>query len=610
MSKRAKSQPRILRDLLEIHTVPILRQLAKLLASGLPTRKAELVALIQGHLENPDRLRKIWGELDALQQAAVSEMVHSFSSFDAQAFRAKYGGDPEWGRPRKYAIPSEVSLLDLFIYRGVMPRDLQKRLKAFVPPPRTVQIDVAEELPASVPQTWYEYDHRIGRRKKRTKQIPLIRCETEQLAQHDIHAVLRLVDAGKVRASEKTKRVTAAGAKAITQVLQGGDFYPPDAEPNYRVTDPGPIKAFAWPLILQSAGLARLSGNRLQLTPAGKTALRSSPHQAIGRAWKRWQKTRLLDEFNRVHTIKGQSGIRRRSLTAVVGRRATVVDALATCPAHEWIAFDEFSRFMRASGHTFQVARDPWLLYISHPDYGSLGYEGYGGWNILQGRYMMAFLFEYAATMGLIDVVYIHPSGARRDYSGQWGTDDLDCLSRYDGLLYFRINGLGAWCLDLSEKYVPTPPKVRQILSVLPNMDVVATAPLPPGDVLILEQFAEQSSDVVWRIQPATLLKTVEEGHAVPDMVTFLETKAGGSLPDTVATFFNEMADRVSRMVHRGPAVLIEAQDAALAQLVVNDSRLRSLCMLAGERHIVVPADAESAFRRALRDLGYALPPS
>jgi hypothetical protein len=29
--------------------------------------------------------------------------------------------------------------------------------------------------------------------------------------------------------------------------------------------------------------------------------------------------------------------------------------------------------------------------------------------------------------------------------------------------------------------------------------------------------------------------------------------------------------------------------------------------MLAGERHLVVPAEAESAFRRALHELGYGL---
>ena len=53
---------------------------------------------------------------------------------------------------------------------------------------------------------------------------------------------------------------------------------------------------------------------------------------------------------------------------------------------------------------------------------------------------------------------------------------------------------------------------------------------------------------------------------------------------------------------------MIEAKDSVLAQLIVSDRRLQSLCMLAGEKHIVVPTDSEAVFRRTLRKLGYGLP--
>ncbi len=600
--------PQMLKDFLESYTVPILKRLAALLTSGLPTRKAELVALIQQHLENPDTLRKLWAELNDLQRAAVAEVVHAWSEFDGTRFRAKYGRDPDWGKFSQWGEMEKPSPLCLFIYNAEMPRDLKERLKRFVPPPRAAQISGQTDAPTTIPQTWHEYDHKTGSHKTHIEEIEVFRCETEHVAQHDLQAVLRLIDAGKVRVSDKTKQVTAAGARAITEVLLGGDFYPPEKESDAWTTEPGPMRAFAWPLILQSAGLANLSGAKLQLTPAGKKALTSPPHQVIREAWKRWLKSTLLDEFNRVHTIKGQTGQGKRQMTAVAGRRTAIVDALRACSPHQWIAFDEFSRFMQAAGHTFEVSRDLWTLYISDRNYGSLGYSGFGDWRIVQGRYAMAFLFEYAATLGVIDVAYIHPSGARSDYGELWGTDDLDCLSRYDGLMHIRINGLGAYCLGLTEEYVPTPLPVKQVLKVLPTMDVVATEPLPPGDVLVLEQFSEQTSDVVWKIETSRLLKAVEEGRAVADIVAFLQAKSGESLPGAVTIFFNEAAERAKRLVNRGPALLIEAQDAALAQLIANDSRLRSLCMLAGERHIVVPADAESAFRRALRELGYTLP--
>ena len=603
---RSKFQPQLLRGFLENYTVPILRKLGRLVASNLPTRKDEIIAIILGELENPERLKQLWGDLDTLQQAAVAEVVHSHSDrFDEAGFRAKYGSDPHWGQLSEYGGRDDrPSPLNLFIYKGVMPRDMKGRLKAFVPPPRAVEVQTVDAPPVAMAQTRYEYSR--GESKRRTVDIPVTQVETERVAQHDVHAVLRLIDTGKVRASERTRRVTTAGARAITKVLHGGDFYPPEENADRWQTVPGPIKAFAWPLILQGAGLVDLSGTKLQLTQSGKKALVSPPHQVIRKAWRRWLKTRLLDEFNRVHTIKGQTGGGKRKMTAVADRRAAVVQALAACPASEWIALDEFSRFMRASGCTFEVSRDLWSLYIGDPHYGSLGYDGYGEWHVVQGRYIMAFLFEYAATLGLIDVAYIHPSDARGDYN-QWGTDDLDCLSRYDGLLHIRINGLGAWCLGLTDKYEPSPLEVHQVLKVLPNMEIVETEPLLPGDTLVLEQFAEQTSDVVWKIERIKLLKALEEGHSVDDMVAFLKSKAGGQVPDTVTIFFQEISERVSSLVDRGTARLIEVQDAALAQLIINDGRLRSLCILAGEHHIVVPAEHESAFRRALRELGYGV---
>jgi hypothetical protein len=42
-----------------------------------------------------------------------------------------------------------------------------------------------------------------------------------------------------------------------------------------------------------------------------------------------------------------------------------------------------------------------------------------------------------------------------------------------------------------------------------------------------------------------------------------------------------------------------------LAALIANDSRTRKYCMLAGERHLVVPASSEATFKRTLREVGY-----
>lgn len=37
---------------------------------------------------------------------------------------------------------------------------------------------------------------------------------------------------------------------------------------------------------------------------------------------------------------------------------------------------------------------------------------------------------EHAASLGLMDIAYIHPQDARKDFRDQWGADDMKWLSR------------------------------------------------------------------------------------------------------------------------------------------------------------------------------------
>jgi hypothetical protein len=208
----------------------------------------------------------------------------------------------------------------------------------------------------------------------------------------------------------------------------------------------------------------------------------------------------------------------------------------------------------------------------------------------------------------LIDVALIPPAGARPDYGSLWGTDDLPYFSRYDGLMYFRINPLGAFCLGSAPAYVPAPTERKPVLRVLPNLEIAAVgAELEPADRLALDAYAVRVSDRVWRIEPARLLAVTEEGRSVDEIRAFLAARTADPLPDTVDRLLGDTSERGARVRDLGLARLVECDDPALAALVANDTRTRKHCMRAGERHLVVPARSEAAFRRALRDVGYLL---
>jgi Helicase conserved C-terminal domain len=411
-----------------------------------------------------------------------------------------------------------------------------------------------------------------------------------------------LAESGKLSVSDRTRRPSATTTRIVAQALRGGEPYPDDS-------GIGPLSSFAWPMLIQAAGLAELRGSRLALTNAGSESLAAPAADVLRKIWDRWLATRLLDELSRIEVIKGQTGKGKRGLTAVASRRQAISDALAECPIGRWVATDELFRYMRAVGHRFEVTRDPWRLYIGDPEYGSLGYDGYGGWNILQARYALCVLFEYTATLGIVDVAYVPPAGARPDYHDMCGTDHLEYLSRYDGLAFISLTSLGAYILGRAQSYEPPAPEHRPVLTLLANLDIVATGDgLTVADRIVLERYAQRTADRVWRLDREMLLAAAEQGESMAEVRTFLAARAVTPLPPAVLSVLDDVADRTQRLIDRGAMRVIDCADPALVLRLANDRATRKLCIAAGENRLLVPVGSEQAFRRAVRRLGYAVP--
>ena len=267
----------------------------------------------------------------------------------------------------------------------------------------------------------------------------LVRC-TAPDALSNLVAVLELTTDGQLRCSPATRRPLTATVRLVEDVLVAGDYY----DGAHR-SGSEPIAAFAWPMLLQAGGLARLAGTGLELTPRGEAVLARPSYQALGQLWGRWLKSVCHDELSRIEAIRGQR--KPGALTAAAQRRAAVAGGLAAVQPGIWLDVDTVFAILRAAPARLAVARSPlaqWRLYLVDPYCGSLGPAGATAWNALEGRYALCLLFEYAATLGVIDVAYTGPRGARGDYRELWGADRYDSLSRYDGLAAVRVNDLGA----------------------------------------------------------------------------------------------------------------------------------------------------------------------
>ena len=424
---------------------------------------------------------------------------------------------------------------------------------------------------------------------------------TEPEALGNLTAVLQLCAAGKLRCSEKTHRPSAVTIRTVVEALVAADFYPDEA-----------IASFAWPLLLQAGGLARLDGTRLTLTPKGRKALGQPGHEVIRGLWERWPRHAPIDELSRVEQIKGQKSA--AALSAAGPRRQAVAAALALCPRDEWISVDDLFAAMRRSNLSPTIARSErglWRLYLGDPEYGSLGYDGFHDWPILEGRYTLAVLFEYAATLGLLDIDYVPPAHARDDFRHLWGADWIDALSRYDGLRAVRLTPLGAYAAGLTDAYVPgSSDGPDRTLQVLANHDVVATADLAPSDRFVLDTFAARTSDRVWTVSTASLLAAVDGGRLPDEFSSFLDERAVHAVPATVRSLLAEVEARAGQVRDLGARRVLECADAAVATLLARDRSMRGLCTRVGERHLMLEPAGEQKARSILRRLGYPLGPA
>ena len=298
-----------LRDALARLTVPELKDLLSHLPGAETTgRKDELLERIIAGMLGP-QLNAIWSGLDETQQAAVAEAAyHPLGEYSEQRFRAKYQRVPSFkvaGAKSHGYSGDKSSALGLFIHYApderchVIPDDLATRLKAFVPLPAPVDLKSSETL---------ESDEGLTMRL------------TEREAAQEVVVMLRTIEQARIQVSEKTALPGTASLRLLTDKLAGGDFYPWGEKKNKWDREVGPIKAFAWPMLLQAGGLAIRAGGRLQLSPAGVKALSAPPAEVLRGLWRKWMKTTMLDEFSRIEAIKGQNS-KGRVMTAVVPRR-------------------------------------------------------------------------------------------------------------------------------------------------------------------------------------------------------------------------------------------------------------------------------------------------
>lgn len=588
-------------ELLPTLNADVLKALARQLGLAKTlTRKPELIAGLDCYVR--ENLRNLIVHCSVTEKQLLAEAAHNGGRVDPTAFRAKYGvacplpENPHWGTTKTPLL----LLLDYQDGAWKMPPSIAERLRMLFEKPAPVTVQVVETLPTEYTppkQHW---------RKPAVRPIHI--HEGERIVIVELRSVLKLVQAGKLKVTDKGGRPTEDTVRLISEVLVVPDFLvdaPPETTDKYTERG-GAIRAHAWGVLVQQCEWARAKGGRLALTSEGQALLASMDESKFSAGVEAFLWDDEFDELNRVNHIRGQSGGGKRYLTSPADRRLEISESVAQWPVNRWIAFDEAVRFLLATGHRFKVSNADHTLYFCELQYGMLGgHEGQ-----INRQYLRAFLFESLATLGLIDVAYVYPHHLWPELGDSWGIDELSFCSRYDGLLYMRLNALGAYCLGASDTYQPAVPSEPRRWRVLPNREIalVDGQQLSPADRHLLGLFAAEKSEHLWELDPARILNHLECGGKVEDALQFLESNCAPPIPETVQTMLSDLARRGTVVQAVEEALLIEVVDEATAALIAHDSQAGKHCWLAGDRRLAMPRRNSRAFRSAMKKLGFIIP--
>lgn len=207
--------------------------------------------------------------------------------------------------------------------------------------------------------------------------------------------------------------------------------------------------------------------------------------------------------------------------------------------------------------------------------------------------------------VGMVDIAYINRDNARDDFQHLQGATNVRALSRYDGLLAFRLTPLGEYILGISESYSPPYTVAKQKLTVLSSLVLTFEEQPPAEQAVFLDLFAERESDSSWRLSRERTLAASQRGYPVRLLREFMTRFDDQPLPETVDVFL-ELAERNSQALHsEEQAILIECISAEIAEKIATNAATTQLALLAGAKHLVIRKKDESAFRRAVHSIGY-----
>ncbi|MTI15462.1 hypothetical protein [Sansalvadorimonas verongulae] len=546
-------------------------------------RKAFLIEALREGLSDPILLKPYLKKLPKLEMIFIRESVFHYNGhIEKPRFEAKYGEFPEGTRKNGllyfYGAGLSESVEPFFYPQGdrygspKIPDGLLSILQSLIDPPEPDMLKSCT-LPDPLPDHYKVF-------------------QRERLAPSELQSLLVLLQDKQIKVSDKTGVASLATLKKVSQ----------DTHEYYEKTSCDEAKgmdlmvSYGWLRLLENSKFSKCSKTTLLL--AENTGKNSA--ETVKEIWEQWVTRSSDDEFRRINTIKGQTGKGKRFFSDVKGRRQEIITYLKGCRVGAWYAFEDFSKFMFTTGSKLEITAEPDYLYIYDSSYG----EFYNApWDLLEARYIRCFLVEYAATLGLIDVV-MAPPNSDNCYYDDFG--DMECLSRYDGLRFFRLTSLGAYALDLSGSYQATEAESTETTLTIQRQGRVVFEQTPtPWEQRFLSLYADNIKENTWKLSRKKISEVIQVGGSIDELRTFLLMRENQPfLPEDCESLLKQAeANRDAVKLH-SEALVMTCKTPEIADLIVNDKVLSKWCQRLGKLQVVIPKNKEKKFRDSLNAMG------
>lgn len=514
-----------------------------------PARKADMVDALEKYMTNEANIVGILGKLQPYEKELLEERIRSSGPLDeneVQDILKKNGVKTKVSDYSRF-----IELFDeysparlLFIEGSHIPEILMSILRKHVKP-YVVKYTPVEESSVK--------DDIIG-------EIAL-----GESFKNDFVRLIRLINTAKLSTTKESIMLTKAAVIKIGHVLETREVVP-EAEGtieeirNSRET----TRIFGMYMMLITAGIIREDNGVLALKTQAEQFVRFNPAEMCRTLLNAYMDSKFIYELDRIREIK----IKTRYHPSFSKCREIILKHLCRCPAGKWISMLEFLKNIKKTDRYFLV--DLVGEILSYSEYDRYYYSRMEEWYEIEGRFIEVVLLEYLNTIGIVDAAVSY---------GCHYSDYGDHETNYLSLDYFKLTPMGAFVIGATDKYVPAAVEKASGFFVQPNYDIVVSeGKFRQVHNLFFDRFAEKVADDVASIYKLTfksIVKALDNGITVPEIVEYLEKYSSNPLPDNVRKTLEEW-DRESKKIRIRKVTIIETDDKYLMEELKSSKSVRN----------------------------------